>query len=78
MDEDTSIDACFDYFRRKESVVDVQWAKEQVYRSSCVPEKCPPTRSLVDILSRHHDDDSEECEDGEIGVIIEKAKFRFN
>ena len=52
MDEDASIDACFDYFRRKESMVDVQWVKEQIYRTSCIPDKCPATRSLFEIFSR--------------------------
>lgn len=51
MDEDTSADAWFDFFRRKESVADVLWVKEQVYQTSCVPEKCPSTRSWVEIFS---------------------------
>lgn len=56
MDEDTSIDSCFDYFRRKGSGVDVLWVKEQIYRTSCVPETCPPTRTLCDVLrGRRHD-----------------------
>ncbi|CAM9337637.1 unnamed protein product [Ectocarpus sp. 8 AP-2014] len=50
MEEDPDIDDCFAYFRRKHSGVDVQWVKEQVYRTSCVPEKCPATRSLVEIF----------------------------
>ncbi|CAM9096823.1 unnamed protein product [Ectocarpus sp. 12 AP-2014] len=57
MEEDASIDACFDYFRRAGSVVDVQWVKEQIYRTSCVPERCPPTRSLGEILSLRGDSD---------------------
>ncbi|CAM9139164.1 unnamed protein product [Ectocarpus sp. 8 AP-2014] len=67
MEEDPVVDDCFNYFRRKQSLVDVQWVKEQIYRTSCVPENCPTTRSLVEIFSR--------CgrEDGDIVV-----GFRFN
>lgn len=84
MDEDTSIDACFDYFRRKGSMIDVLWVKEQVYRTSCVPERCPSTRSLCEILisgnrrgDREEGDEDEEEEDGEI-VVVDDTKFRFN
>lgn len=55
MEEDLSLDSCFDFFRRKESTVDPTWVKEQIYRTSCVPEKCPPTPSLRDILRRRPD-----------------------
>ena len=56
MDEDPSIDACFDYFRRKGSIVDVQWVKEQIYRAPCIPDKCPETRSLFEIFSCRDED----------------------
>lgn len=74
MDEDLSMDACFDYFRRKDSKVDVLWVKEQIYRTSCVPETCPPTRSLVEIFrerSERSDSDDEDAnlEKGEIAEI---------
>jgi len=76
MDEDITIDACFDYFRRKGSSIDVLWVKEQVYRTSCVPERCPPTRSLHEIFSA--------CGGDEEGEVVKKddvdinIKFRFN
>ncbi|CAM9108859.1 unnamed protein product [Ectocarpus sp. 12 AP-2014] len=74
MDEDASIDACFDYFRRKELTVDIQWVKEQIYRTSCVPENCPATPSLPEIFSRL---DREEGEvEGEVATTA--VVFRFN
>ena len=72
MEEDASIDACFDFFRRKESVVDVRWVKEQVYRTSCIPESCPVTRSLFEIFSRRPEE-----EEGEIS-LKKDVYFRFN
>ena len=71
MEEDPDIDDCFTYFRREESVVDVQWVKEQIYRTSCVPEKCPATRSLVEIFS------GLAREEGEV-VAKKDVGFRFN
>lgn len=71
MDEDPSIDACFDYFRRKGSGVDVQWVKEQIYRSSCVPERCPQTLSLDEILDSLR-------EDGEICAASTRESTRFH
>ncbi|CAN0246124.1 unnamed protein product [Ectocarpus sp. 6 AP-2014] len=71
MEEDPDIDDCFAYFRRKDSLVDVQWVKEQIYRTSCVPEKFPATRSLVEIflgLDRP-------CEET---VVKNKVGFRFD
>ncbi|CAM9287240.1 unnamed protein product [Ectocarpus sp. 13 AM-2016] len=70
MEEDPDIDDCFGYFRRKESVVDVQWVKEQIYRTSCVPEKCPATRSFVEIFV------GLDREDGE-PVVKKDVGFRF-
>ena len=70
MEEDPDIDDCFAYFRRKESVVDAQWVKEQIYRTSCVPEKCPVTRSLVEIFLGL---DREEVQE-----VQEDMGFRFN
>lgn len=70
MDEDLSIDACFDYFRRKDSRVDVLWVKEQIYRTSCVPEACPQTRSLVEIFGERSDsDDDGPLEEGEFAEL---------
>ncbi|CAM9203430.1 unnamed protein product [Pylaiella littoralis] len=58
MDEDTALEACFDHFRR-DPTVGIQWVKEQVYRTSCVPEQCPDTRSLEDILRPEKTNDFE-------------------
>ena len=70
MDEDASIDACFDYFRRQGSMTDVLWVKEQVYRTSCVPERCPSTRSLCEIFSSGNLE--------EAVVVVDDTKFRFH
>ncbi|AAK14549.1 EsV-1-131 [Ectocarpus siliculosus virus 1] len=75
MEEDPDIDGCFAYFRRKESVVDVQWVKEQIYRTSCVPERCPATRSLVEIFLRLGLGAG--GQDGE-AVVKNDVGFRFN
>ena len=71
MEEDPDIDDCFACFRRKDSLVDVQWVKEQIYRTSCVPEKCPATRSLNEIflwLGRPCDE----------AVVKDEVGFRFD
>ncbi|CAN0569192.1 unnamed protein product [Ectocarpus sp. 12 AP-2014] len=70
MEEDPDIDDCFRCFRRKQSVVDVQWVKEQIYRTSCVPEKCPATRSFVEIFVGLDREDDEP-------VVKKDVGFRF-
>lgn len=70
MQESIVNDPIFDIFR-KQSHVNVQWVKEQVYGSPCIPEKCPCINSFLDTMK------SLELEEGEIrdNTIQNKMKF---
>lgn len=39
----------FEILRGKRGV-DIQWVKENVYGTQCLPEKCPRTRGLKEII----------------------------
>ena len=51
MDESPIHDPIFDIFR-KNTNVNMQWIKEQVYGSPCVPETCPSVDSFSSIVKR--------------------------
>lgn len=58
--EDSSLSPIFNVFRNHN--VDVTWVKENIYGTPCIPETCPRTRNLNDIILN-------ELEEGEIREI---------
>ena len=48
INEDHSLTRIFDVLRTHD--IDITWVKNQVYGTSCIPETCPSTRDLYNIL----------------------------
>ena len=48
MDEDPSLTRIFDVLRTHD--IDITWVKNQVYGSSCIPESCPVTRDIDNLV----------------------------
>ena len=70
MEESSTLDPIFDVFRTNPSL-NLQWVKEQVYGSPCVPENCPRILPFLETVK------SLELEEGEVrdrDVLI-KMKF---
>ena len=61
--EDASLSPIFNVFRKND--IDVTWVKENIYGTPCIPETCPRTRNLDDIVG-------DDIEEGEIREIQSK------
>jgi len=70
MEESTILDPIFDVFRTNPNL-NIQWVKEQVYGSPCIPENCPVIIPFLETVK------SLELEDGEIRDRDVKIKMKF-